>query len=69
MSIMNMKNMKKHSSKTETAKTYTVMVNGVETQIPTTHHVVQNLMSGRDVVQAKNTPVCCDVSSETYWSM
>ena len=30
---------------------------------------VQNLMSGRDVVQGVNTPLCCDPSSETYWSM
>ena len=31
--------------------------------------VVQNLMSGKDVVQNINTPLCCDVSSETYWSI
>jgi hypothetical protein len=31
--------------------------------------VVKNLMSGKDVVQSVNTPLCCDVSSETYWSM
>jgi len=30
---------------------------------------VKNLMSGKDVVQSVNTPLCCDVSSETYWSM
>ena len=30
---------------------------------------VQNLMSGKDVVQAVNTPLCCDPSSETYWSI
>jgi hypothetical protein len=30
---------------------------------------VQNLMSGKDVVQGVNTPLCCDPSSETYWSM
>jgi len=44
-------------------------VNGVSTLIPSTQRVVQNLMSGRDVVQDKDTPLCCDVSSETYWSM
>lgn len=44
-------------------------VNGVPTVIPNTHHVVQNLIGGRDVVQAKDTPLCCDVSSETYHSM
>ena len=49
--------------------TYEVMVNGEKRNIPITHHVVQNLLSGKDVVQAKETPLCCDVSSETYWCM
>jgi hypothetical protein len=31
--------------------------------------VVTNMMSGKPVVQSVNTPNCCDVSSETYWSM
>ena len=31
--------------------------------------VVINLMSGKEVVQSVNTPRCCDVSSESYWSM
>lgn len=31
--------------------------------------VVYNLMSGQPVTQSVNTPLCCDVSSETYWSM
>jgi len=30
---------------------------------------VKNLMSGKDVVIAKDTPHCCNPSSETYWSM
>jgi hypothetical protein len=30
---------------------------------------VYNLMSGHPVVQSVNTPLCCDPSSETYWSM
>ena len=30
---------------------------------------VPNLMSGKPVVQSVNTPLCCDPSSETYWSM
>jgi len=30
---------------------------------------VKNLMSGKDVVQSVNTPLCCDPSSETYWSI
>jgi len=31
--------------------------------------MVRNLMSGKMVEQAEDTPLCCDVSSETYWSM
>ena len=31
--------------------------------------VVTNLMSGLPVVQSTDTPLCCDPSSETYWSM
>ena len=31
--------------------------------------VVTNLMSGKPVRQSVNTPISCDVSSETYWSM
>lgn len=30
---------------------------------------VTNLMSGKKVRQSVNTPLACDVSSETYWSM
>jgi hypothetical protein len=30
---------------------------------------VYNLMSGKPVIQSVNTPLCCDPSSETYWSM
>lgn len=30
---------------------------------------VMNLMSGKEVEISINTPLCCDVSSETYWSM
>lgn len=28
-----------------------------------------NLMSGKTFKQPKNTPLCCDPSSETYWCM
>lgn len=31
--------------------------------------IVINMMSGKQVRQSVNTPACCDVSSETYWSM
>lgn len=30
---------------------------------------VTNLMSGKEVEIPSNTPLCCDPSSETYWSM
>jgi hypothetical protein len=29
----------------------------------------KNLMSGKEFSQPVNTPLCCDPSSETYWSM
>ena len=29
----------------------------------------RNLMSGKEFTQPVNTPLCCDPSSETYWSM
>jgi len=31
--------------------------------------MVKNLMTGKLVEQTVNTPRCCDVSSELYWSM
>lgn len=30
---------------------------------------VRNLMSGKEIEIAEDTPLCCDPSSETYWSM
>ena len=30
---------------------------------------VRNLMSGVEIEIAEDTPLCCDPSSETYWSM
>lgn len=30
---------------------------------------VVNLMTGKEVSIAADTPYCCDPSSETYWSM
>ena len=29
----------------------------------------RNLLSGKEFTQPVNTPLCCDPSSETYWSM
>ena len=47
----------------------TVMVNGVATQILSTQKVVTNLMNQMQIVIDKDTPLCCDPSMETYWSM
>lgn len=30
---------------------------------------VKNLMSGKEIEIPEDTPLCCDPSSETYWSM
>ena len=38
-------------------------------QLPQRTRSVINLMSGRRVEIDVNTPLCCDPSSETYWSM
>jgi hypothetical protein len=34
-----------------------------------TTKVVKNLMTGKDVEIAHDTPWCCNPASETYWSM
>ena len=34
-----------------------------------TMKTVTNLMSGKEVQIERDTPHCCDPSSETYWSM
>ena len=47
----------------------TVMVNGVATQILSTQKVVTNLMNQMQIVIDKDTPLSCDPSMETYWSM
>ena len=31
--------------------------------------IVKNLMTGKDVEIASDTPWCCNPASETYWSM
>ena len=30
---------------------------------------IRNIMSGMDIEIPVDTPICCDPSSETYWSM
>jgi hypothetical protein len=63
-----MKRATKQDKKPEPVTFSTVNVNGVPTQIPSTHHVVKNFLYGGEVVEAKDTPWCCSVASETYWS-
>nr|NDG06034.1 hypothetical protein [Oxalobacteraceae bacterium] len=38
-------------------------------RMPKRTRVVHNLMTGKPVEIDVNTPLCCDPSSETYWSM
>lgn len=38
-------------------------------KFPVGMKVVRNLMTGKDIEIAEDTPHCCDPSSETYWSM
>ena len=38
-------------------------------KLPQFTRKVRNLMSGQEVEIDVNTPLCCDPSSETYWSM
>jgi hypothetical protein len=45
------------------------VLSGVEFSKIEKTEVVISLMSGKPVVQSVNTPLSCDVSSETYWSM
>lgn len=35
----------------------------------TTYKTVTNLMSGAEIAIPVGTPLCCDPSSESYWSM
>jgi hypothetical protein len=45
------------------------LVNGVLTWVEAHQHVVKHLLNGSDVIEDRDTPLCCSVSSETYWSM
>lgn len=46
-----------------------ILVNGVPTQIDDTQMVVKSLMSDQEIVINKDTPICCNPSTETFWSM
>lgn len=55
--------------KKTTAATYTYSVKNVS-QVPMKKKVkVKSLMTGKEVEIDEDTPLCCDPSSETYWSM
>jgi hypothetical protein len=54
---------------TEPVTEINVTVNGVPTVIKSNQKVVRSLLSEQQVVINKNTPLCCDPSTETYWSM
>ena len=46
----------------------TELVNGVPTEVPSTHRVVTSAFDGKtQVVEAKDTPYACSVGSEAYW--
>jgi hypothetical protein len=47
----------------------TLMVNGIPTETTTEYHVVRNVMTNKEVLERKDTPWCCSVQSETFWSM
>ena len=61
--------MRKRITKLPTSATTTVMVNGVATEIRSDQKVVTNMMSQKQIVLSEDTPLCCDPSTETYWSM
>jgi hypothetical protein len=48
---------------------YAIIENGLFFKMIEKTVVVTNLMSGKEVRQSVNTPRCCDVSSELYWTM
>jgi hypothetical protein len=56
------------TSLTISATTYTKLLEKLA-EVPSKYEERTNLMSGFPIVVAKGTPLCCDPSSETYWSM
>lgn len=57
------------TTKSSKSVSQTVTVNGVVTEIKSTEKVVKNMMTQVEIVIDKDTPLCCDPSMETYWSM
>ena len=41
---------------------------GYRCDISKSWHTVTNIMTGAQVQERADTPLCCSVSSETYWS-
>lgn len=46
-----------------------LFLDSLEKRVKPKTRKVRNLMSGKEVEIAYDTPLCCDPSSETYWSM
>lgn len=59
--------MKREVSELLTSGLYTVDLFRIE--FHPTMKTVKNLMTGKDIQIAADTPWCCNPASETYWSM
>lgn len=59
--------MKREVSELLTSGLYTVDLFRIE--FHPTMKTVKNLMTGKDIQIERDTPRCCDPSSELYWSM
>lgn len=42
---------------------------GYRIEVYAAYRTARNVMSGEEIQVAVGTPLCCDPSSETYWSM
>lgn len=51
------------------SKTDMVRILTGELPVPEGYKIKHNLMSNKPILVADETPICCDPSSETYWSM
>ena len=53
----------------ELTNTLYLAKNGYRIEYDETYKMVKNLMTGEMVRIEKDTPACCDPSTERYWSM
>ncbi len=53
----------------KTTDKYVVITSDEWESRPVKMKKVRNLMTGKEIEIADDTPLCCDPSSETYWSM